>query len=315
MRRVCIPLVVATLLGALLTAPLTTAGAQEACHPIQTEAEFRGTTPTAKQVLGFDIGSKEVTTAQSDRYLAAVDAASDRVVTGTAAVSQEGRALRYAIVGRPQNVTPAGLAQIRADAATLRDPQTSDATAATIVDRTPAILWVASNVHGGEESGTDASLRVLYELADREDCAADQILDNSLVVLLPIQNPDGREADTRRNHYGFDMNRDWFARTQPETDGKIELMRDYPPVMFIDDHGDCHTDRQDGRITYMNQIRDPERALRRIFASHTARLVAGLPDGDGRDLLLGFLTRYYRTRLAKHRQQARMGGFAWDVHE
>ena len=54
MRRVCIPLVVATLLGALLTAPLTTAGAQEACHPIQTEAEFRGTTPTAKQVLGFD---------------------------------------------------------------------------------------------------------------------------------------------------------------------------------------------------------------------------------------------------------------------
>ncbi len=236
MRRVCIPLVVATLLGALLTGPVTTAGAQQACHPIQTQAEFRGTTPTAKQVLGFNIGSKEVTTAQSDRYLAAVDAASNRVVTGTAAVSQEGRALRYAIVGRQQNVTPAGLAQIRADAAALRDPQTSDATAAAIVNRTPAILWVASNVHGGEESGTDASLRVLYELADREDCAADQILDNSLVVLLPTQNPDGREADTRRNHYGFDMNRDWFARTQPETDGKIELMRDYPPVMFIDDH-------------------------------------------------------------------------------
>jgi hypothetical protein len=77
---------------------------------------------------------------------------------------------------------------------------------------------------------------VLYELADRRDCAADQILDNALVVLLPTQNPDGREADTRRNVYGFDLNRDWFARTQPETDGKVELLRRYPPVLFIDAH-------------------------------------------------------------------------------
>jgi hypothetical protein len=102
---------------------------------------------------------------------------------------------------------------------------------------------VASNVHGGEESGTDASLRVLHELADRDDCAARQILDNAIVVLLPIQNPDGRELDTRRNVYGFDMNRDWFARTQPETDGKLELLRRYPGPLFIDAH-------EMGRATY-----------------------------------------------------------------
>ena len=91
-------------------------------------------------------------------------------------------------------------------------------------------------MHGGEESGTDASMRVLYELADRDDCAARQILDNSIVVLLPIQNPDGRELNTRQNFYGFDMNRDWFARTQPETDGKIELLRELPGPLFVDDH-------------------------------------------------------------------------------
>ena len=84
------------------------------------------------------------------------------------------------------------------------------------------------NVHGGEESGTDAELRVLYELADRDDCAARQILDNALVGIIPTQNPDGREAETRQNSYGFDMNRDWFARTQPETDAKLELLRQYP---------------------------------------------------------------------------------------
>ena len=56
------------------------------------------------------------------------------------------------------------------------------------------------------------------------------------MVLLPTQNPDGREADARRNAYGFDLNRDWFARTQPETDGKLQLLRRLPPVLFIDAH-------------------------------------------------------------------------------
>ena len=39
--------------------------------------------------------------------------------------------------------------------------------------------------------------------------------DDAIVVVLPTQNPDGREAATRRNAYGFDMNRDWLTRTQP----------------------------------------------------------------------------------------------------
>ena len=153
-----------------------------------------------------------------------------------AARSVQGRDLRYAIVGNPDRVTPNGLARIRASAAQLMDPSTRPRDARAIARRDPAILWIAGNVHGGEESGTDASLRVLWELADRSDCAAQQILDEALVVILPTQNPDGREADTRRNAYGFDMNRDWFARTQPETDGKVELLRRYPPVLFIDAH-------------------------------------------------------------------------------
>ena len=192
--------------------------------------------PTAQQVLGINLGDRDVTTAESDRYLLAVDAASSRVTSGVAATSVQGRPLRYAIVGRPERVTSSGLDAVRASAAKLMDPRTSDREADRIAASDPAVLWIAANVHGGEESGTDASLRVLYELADRSDCAAQRILDHAVVVILPIQNPDGREADTRRNAYGFDMNRDWFARTQPETDGKVELLRRYPRVLFIDAH-------------------------------------------------------------------------------
>jgi len=40
-----------------------------------------------------------------------------------------GKDLNYAIVGEPQNVTPAGLDAIQDSIETLRDPQTSEAQA------------------------------------------------------------------------------------------------------------------------------------------------------------------------------------------
>lgn len=86
-------------------------------------------------------------------------------------------------------------------------------------------------------------------------------------------------------------------------------------IMFIDDHGDCFTDRRDGRLTFMNQVRRPERVLHRIALVYFTRLAANLPRNPGRDLLLGFLLRYYLTRLEKHREQRRRGGGAWDVFE
>jgi hypothetical protein len=221
--------------GLLLLGAGPAAAAQKTCDPFGA-ATFRGKVPTPKQVLGIDIGDRDVTTAESDAYVKAVDDASNRVVSGVAATSVQGRPLRYAIVGKPNRLTTSGLARVRHSAAALMDPSTPPREARAIAARDPEILWIAGNVHGGEESGTDASLRVLWELSDRSDCAAKQILDDAIVVLLPTQNPDGREADTRQNAYGFDLNRDWFARTQPETDGKLEMLRRFPPVLFVDAH-------------------------------------------------------------------------------
>jgi hypothetical protein len=41
-------------------------------------------------VLGINLGDRDVTTAESDRYLLAVDAASPRVTSGVAATSVQG---------------------------------------------------------------------------------------------------------------------------------------------------------------------------------------------------------------------------------
>ena len=59
---------------------------------------------------------------------------------------------------------------------------------------------------------------------------------NALVGLIPTQNPDGRANNLRTNGYTFDMNRDWFARTQPETAGKLDLLWQYPPQLYVDEH-------------------------------------------------------------------------------
>jgi hypothetical protein len=226
----------ALLLAALTT--ISTASAQAACDPIQTQPVYDPAIPTGEDVFvpPFAIGSQEVTSDQANDYIAAVDAASDRVISGTAATTVLGKDLNYAIVGEPDNVIETGLAGIQDAIETLRDPQTFEAQAQQLAEDTPAILWVDGSPHGGEESGGDASLKVLYDLAARTDCAAEQILDDAIVIIVPIYNPDGRDLDQRRNANGFDMNRDWFARTQPEIDGVIELMRQYPPQLAIDAH-------------------------------------------------------------------------------
>ncbi len=208
-----------------------------ACDPLNTPPSFMGTVPSPEAVLGFPIGvDREVSSDEIVTYVNAVAGASNRVIAGTAGQSQRGRPIRYAIVGLPANVTPGGLSQIQADVEAIRDPSTPQGTVNSLATSTPGIIWIASNLHGGEESGADASLQLLYELADRNDCGVTDLLDQCVVVILPSQNPDGREKDLRRNAYAFDLNQDHMVRTQVETDGKIDLMRQYPPLVLTDHH-------------------------------------------------------------------------------
>lgn len=180
--------------------------------------------PTPKAVLGFPLGTGQervVTNDEARTYLGAVDRASDRVVTGVTATSVLGQPLPYAVVSNERHVRPSALRKIADDVRDLRDPRrTSARTAARTAKDSPAIVWVTANVHGGEKSGTDAALKTLYELAAGLSCEVARRNDNLVTIIVPTQNPDGRDAPRRQNEFGFDLNRDWFARTQQETDGK-----------------------------------------------------------------------------------------------
>ena len=171
--------------------------------------------------------AQDVGVEQTAGYLGALDAASDRVRTGVLATTAQGRAVRYALISAPRNLSPGRLAAITARARAAR------AGTGSIAPGDPAIVWIDGGVHPNEPSGIDADLQLAQSLAEGRSCAE---LSNLLVVVVPLQNPDGRAADTRTNSAGFDLNRDWFARTQPETDGKVALLEQMPPVAFADQH-------------------------------------------------------------------------------
>ncbi|GAA2220436.1 hypothetical protein GCM10010429_54230 [Micromonospora olivasterospora] len=163
------------------------------------------TVPSPETFLGFPLGTGQqrvVTNAEVRGYLDAVDVASDRVVTGVMSTSVLGQPLPYAVVSDSRHVRPEALRKIADDIRDLRDPRrTKPKEADRIAADTAAIAWVAANVHGGEKSGTDAALKTLYELAAGLSCDVRQRNDNLVTIIVPTQNPDGRDASRRQNDW------------------------------------------------------------------------------------------------------------------
>ena len=56
----------------------------------------------------------------------------------------------------------------------------------------PVAVWLAYSVHGNEHSGTEAAIDVIYRLATSTEPEISQLLDQTVVLVDPCQNPDGR---------------------------------------------------------------------------------------------------------------------------
>jgi Zinc carboxypeptidase len=162
--------------------------------------------------------------AEIDAFMRAEARASPVVSAGVAGTSVRGRPLRYAIVSA---LPPA---RLRAAMARLREVRAGRARSA---GDAPAVVWIAGTVHGNETSGGDADLRLLRNLARH---CHDPLLRHVVVVVLPDQNPDGREMRARVNANGFDLNRDWLALTQPESQARLKALLAMPPLVYVDQH-------------------------------------------------------------------------------
>ncbi|MDC8754388.1 M14 family metallopeptidase [Erythrobacter sp. sf7] len=220
------------------------------------QGTFDPTIPTLTETVGHAPGTRITSPDQTYAYLKAlVAAAPDRTRMVQYASTWEGRPLYYVILSSPDNI--ARLDAIRADLANIAAGRASNGAALPVT-------WLAYGVHGNEISSTDAALMTAYHLlAAQGDARADKIMRETIVVIDPMQNPDGRarfvnnflaasgidpaadrqaaEHDEpwpsgRVNHYMFDLNRDWFTLSQPETRGKVAAIRSWNPVVVVDLH-------------------------------------------------------------------------------
>ena len=114
--------------------------------------------------------------------------------------------------------------------------EVSAAEALTQVRARPAFAWITATPHGNEPAAGEAISRQLYELAARTDCHNLERINNLTLFLDPARNPDGRDANARYTAWGFDRNRDFGTRNQPENRLFMPEINKYPGLFFIDAH-------------------------------------------------------------------------------
>ncbi|MEA1882806.1 MAG: M14 family metallopeptidase [Candidatus Marinimicrobia bacterium] len=215
--------------------------------------------PKPEEVIGHQIGTRHTRTDQVVDYFEALAVRSNRIILADHARTHEGRRLIHAIVTHPdnhQNLEKVRLANLKLS----DDPKNvSDKD----INKMPLVAYLGFSIHGDEASGTEAALLLLYHLAAGHGKQIDDVLKNTVLIIDPMFNPDGRDRFVnwvngnrgavsttdnqdrehnqpwprgRTNHYLFDMNRDWMPVTQPESNGRIKLFHNWRPQFLLDAH-------------------------------------------------------------------------------
>jgi hypothetical protein len=210
------------------------------------------------EFLGYQLGSKFTPHYKIVNYFnQAASAMPQMMKLEKYGETNEGRDLLLAIVSTPENISR--IDEIRKNnlrlTGILKD-KAADITA-------PVIIWLSYNVHGNEASSSEVSMKTLYELLNPANAQTKNWLKNTVIIIDPCLNPDGRDryvnwfnqvvgkdADAnpnsrehsepwpggRLNHYNFDLNRDWAWQTQVETQGRIKKYNDWMPQIHCDFH-------------------------------------------------------------------------------
>jgi hypothetical protein len=98
-------------------------------------------------------------------------------------------------------------------------------------------VFINGSIHGGEYTGVDAAIRLIEELAYDDSEEVQAILNNVILLVNVVQNPDGRVMGTRTNANGVDINRDFFTQSQPESRATVQVFTEWNPMVVLDLHG------------------------------------------------------------------------------
>lgn len=214
-------------------------------------------TPSPDEFLGYPLGSRFTPHQKVVDYFKKVAATNKNIQLQVYGKTYEGRELLMAIVSDPENMQR--LEQIRTTNLSFANAEKG----ANRPAKQPAILWLSYNVHGNEANSTETAMKVLYTLAEAKEENIKTWLKNTVVIIDPCLNPDGRDRYVnyfnmvsgkvpnpdpsarehsepwpggRPNHYYFDLNRDWAWQTQVETQQRLLAYHKWMPQVHVDFH-------------------------------------------------------------------------------
>ncbi len=218
---------------------------------------FNDAIPSPEAFLGYGIGEHHTRHDLIVAYFTKLAETSDRASIYEYGKTHEGRKLVILTITSPENLS--NLDNLKEQHLAFTDPSKS----VTNYGEVPIFINLAYNVHGNEPSSSEAALLTAYTFAASNSPEILNYLNNSVIMIDPTINPDGRDRHTqwansyqgtpnvadpqdaehneywpggRTNHYWFDLNRDWLLAINPESRGKLKWYHDWYPNVVTDFH-------------------------------------------------------------------------------
>jgi Zinc carboxypeptidase len=190
--------------------------------------------------------------AEVSSYLAKLDAASDRVVVRELGKTTEGRPYFAAFVSSPETIHDLD----RYKAMQRRIALAEGEDVADLVPKSKAVVIITCSIHSSETASTFMAMKLLHDLATGNDPDTKEVLDKTIVIVVPSANPDGVDivaewydrtkgkpweggGQTKLYHKyaGHDTNRDWFMLNLKETQLLTHLLyKEWFPTLAYDVH-------------------------------------------------------------------------------
>ncbi|HVS82671.1 MAG TPA: M14 metallopeptidase family protein [Pyrinomonadaceae bacterium] len=221
--------------------------------------------PAPAAVLGFTPGDdrKLASWAKVVEYFQKLAATSDRVKFEETGKSTMGRPFVYATISAPENLKRLDeFKEIQRQLADPRllgsptNPALADRRARALIARGKTVIAITCGIHSTEVGSYLSSMLIAYRLASSNEPEIQEILKNTIILLVPSTNPDG--VDIVNNWYqktlgtpyegtdppelyhkytGHDDNRDWYAFTQVETQLVVDkILNVWHPQIVHDIH-------------------------------------------------------------------------------
>ena len=224
-------------------------------------APFDENIKSPEEFLGYPIGEMQTRHDLIVSYMEYLSNVSDKAQILHYGQTYEKRKLVILAISSSDKIID--LEKIRENHISYLDPEHPNYLKESKPENLPVIINLAYSVHGNEPSTSEAALLTAYTLISSKSDEISKYLSDSIILIDPTLNPDGRDRHThwvntykgsplvddpqdaehneywpggRTNHYWFDLNRDWYLGIHPESRSKLKWYHSWKPNVTADFH-------------------------------------------------------------------------------